>query len=485
MDAHRPVYHFLPPANWINDPNGLIQWRDEVHLFYQHNPDAPQWGNMHWGHAFSRDLVRWQHLPVALAPTPGGPDQDGVWSGCAVDRDGEPVLLYTGRVGETENVCLATSRDGLRTWQKHPGNPVIPGPPPGLDQTGFRDPYVWRDGDGWRMVIGSGERDAGGAILQYASPDLERWTYLGPLLTGDLREQEPVWTGEMWECPNFFPLPGDPAGRHMLIISPMGFAPSRSLYTLYMLGAYDGDRFTPDTLAKLDGGDLYYYAPQAFLDRQGRRIAFGWAREARTDQASLAAGWAGVLTLPRLLSAGPDGALHQQPVPELEALRGPARTWEDLTLLPGDAPADAVMLEGLSGDTLELEVVFDLGEAGSLHLPAEFGLLLRRSPAAEEVTRVAVDTAGGRLVVDTLRSSLSVDAWPGEYEIPLDLEGQSELRLRVFLDRSILEVFANETAAITARLYPSRADSQGIALYALHSPARVARLQLWPMGSIW
>ena len=108
MDMHRPRYHFLPPANWMNDPNGLIQWQGKVHMFYQHNPDAPFWALMHWGHAVSEDGVHWTHLPIALAPTSGGPDKDGCFSGCAVDNDGVPTLVYTGVRPECQ--CIARIR---------------------------------------------------------------------------------------------------------------------------------------------------------------------------------------------------------------------------------------------------------------------------------------------------------------------------------------------------------------------------------------
>ena len=146
-DPHRPRYHFLAPADWLNDPNGLIQTGDLTHLFYQHNPNGPFHGTIHWGHAVSRDLVHWQDLPVALAPTPGGPDADGCWSGCAVMDGPAPTLLYTGVNPQVQ--CLATSDDGLRTWQKRP-EPVIAAPPEGLDLVGppdFRDPFVWLEGN--------------------------------------------------------------------------------------------------------------------------------------------------------------------------------------------------------------------------------------------------------------------------------------------------------------------------------------------------
>lgn len=478
MDKHRPQYHFLPPANWMNDPNGLVQWQGIYHLFYQHNPDAAYWGNMHWGHASSRDLIHWQHLPIALAPTPGGPDRDGVWSGCAVNWDGVPTMAYTGRIGETENVCLACSRDELRSWEKHPGNPVIPAPPPGLDQVGFRDPCIWRQDGQWMMVIGSGIRDVGGAILLYSSPDLIDWRYMGPMISGDVHQKEPVWTGEMWECPNFFPVGAE--NRWMLMFSPMGLHPSRSLYTLYFLGKFENNTFVPDKLAKMDGGDMFFYAPQAFLDEHGRRLVIGWAREARSVKASVEAGWAGVMTLPRLLAETTDGDLSQRPAPEVDALRGAHQSWENISLDPSGPRLGLVSLDGLAGDTLELDITFDF-ETGGVQ-DGEFGLLVRHSPGDEEVTEIRVDRLAKIAVVDTLRSSLSSEVYPGQFEIPLDLPSSGKVNLRVYLDRSMLEVFIDDRAAITARVYPTREDSTGITLFARRRSVRVNRLDLWEMN---
>jgi beta-fructofuranosidase len=474
VDPHRPRYHFLAPSNWMNDPNGLIQWKGVYHLFYQHNPTGAIWGNMHWGHAASRDLVHWEHLPIALAPTPGGPDQSGVWSGSAVVWDGQPAMVYTGRDGENESVCIAVSQDDMRTLYKHPANPVIPFAPSELPQVGFRDPCLWREDGLWKMVIGSGFRGQGGAILLFASPDLLHWQYLGPLVTGDARQTEPVWTGEMWECPNFFPL----GGQHALIISPMDLHPSRSLYTLYMTGDYQGNRFIPRVTAKMDGGDVYFYAPQAFLDDRGRRIIFGWSREARSDAAGVRAGWAGVMSIPRVLNLAPDGKLYQHPVPELKALRGEVQAWEDLWMRAGEAEPVVASLPGLSGDAFELELEWSLAAGQG---EGEFGLLVRRSPGDEEVTEIRIDAQAGALVVDTLHSSLDPETSPGVYEIPLDLRGQDVLHMRVFLDASILEVYANDLSVITARLYPSRPDSQGIALFARRAPALAARVRAWEM----
>jgi beta-fructofuranosidase len=286
----------------------------------------------------------------------------------------------------------------------------------------------------------------------------------------------------MWECPNFFALGEAGSLRHVLMISPMDLHPSRSLYTLAMLGDFSDNRFVPATVVKVDGGDVSFYAPQVFRDEKGRRISIGWAREARSVDASIAAGWAGVMTLPRVLGLGSDGVLTQQPVPEVDLLRGESVVHENILLEPG--AQNLTYLDGVSGDTLELNITFDLAQTGS-PAPGDFGLFVRRSPDGEEQTEIRVDCMAGRLVVDTMRSSLNRDVEPGQFEIPLDISGSGRVDLRVFLDRSVIEVYANDRAVITARIYPTRDDSTGIALFANHRPVRVQKLQSYQMTSIW
>jgi beta-fructofuranosidase len=328
-DRHRPVYHFLPPANWMNDPNGLIFWEGQYHLFYQYNPNGAFWGSMHWGHAASPDMLRWRDLPLALAPTAGGPDKDGVFSGCAVTHNGVPTLVFTGTNPEVQ--CLASSRDGLLTWEKFKGNPVISGPPPGLEVTGFRDPCVWKEGAEWLMALGSGIKNVGGAVLLYSSTDLVHWKYLHPLAQGEASK-----TGTMWECPNFFPL----GKKHCLVVSPIPFGKS-----IYFVGRYENRKFIPEREGVVDAGG-HYYAPQTFLNGTKQRIIFGWSWEGRSDKAQRASGWAGVQSLPRVLTLGPSGDLETRPIPELSALRE-----KELPIkLPATVAEGEIPLEGISGD---------------------------------------------------------------------------------------------------------------------------------------
>src|SRR5579875_2331704 len=264
MTNQRPLYHFQPPKNWMNDPNGLIQWQGEYHLFYQYNPFAPVHGSIHWGHAASRDLVHWRHLPIALAPQAGGPDAAGCWSGCALDDDGTPTLMYTGvRRDEAalyETQCLATSDDGLLTWRKHPANPVIAEPPQGLPVRAFRDPCVWREGRTWYCIRGAGIDGVGGAALLYRSDDLIDWAYLVRLCDAGVRTPGGRIGGEVWECPQFFAL-GD---KHVLLVSCMVECRARPR-PVYLVGSFAGGRFTPERMETFDWGPDYY-APATMRD---------------------------------------------------------------------------------------------------------------------------------------------------------------------------------------------------------------------------
>jgi beta-fructofuranosidase len=226
-DQHRPQYHFTAPQHWINDPNGLIHWNGEYHLFYQYNPHAAYWGAMHWGHAVSRDLITWKDLPLALAPDMPY-DKDGVFSGCAIVHNGKPVIVYTGVSSPDQLPCLAYADEAMRTFTKAPENPVIRTRPDNLVHD-FRDHTMWHDGTWWYQVLGSGDGTRAVAPL-FRSNDLLRWEYLGRLIESDDIDNE-----QLYECPDFF-ASGD---KHVFITSPL---PMRRV--IYMSGDFDGRRFT-------------------------------------------------------------------------------------------------------------------------------------------------------------------------------------------------------------------------------------------------
>ncbi len=478
-DPHRPAWHFTPPAAWMNDINGALYWKGRHHIFYQLNPEGAYWNRIQWGHASSADLVHWVHHPVALTPEADGPDRIGCFSGGAlIDAEGVPTLIYYGNPG---GLCLARSRDDLLIeWTRDPDNPVIPQPQEGSPDFGrytIHDPCGWLEGGLYYAAVNKRDPEGqGDAAYLFRSEDLRTWEF-----AGQLYESRREWTdgGEDCAVPDFFPL-GD---RHMLVFC------SHLQGTQYYIGRLRGERFHPDVHGRMSWEGGHLGGPRTLLDAEGRRIFFDWVRELRGVERERASGWSGVMTAPRLLSLGPGRRLQIDPVPELEVLRLDPRRLGSI-----DLAADSEMhVEGIGGDCLELAVEFDPREA------REVGLKLRRSPGGEEETSVSWDSAAAVLRVDVSRSTLDREirytryrkpqphlAGSGQYvtaqEGPLELARGEPLTLRIFLDRSILEVFANRRQCVTQRIYPTRTDSTGIGLFARGGEARVRSLQAWTLA---
>ena len=456
-DPHRPSYHFLPPTNWMNDPNGVVQWEGNYHLFYQYNPYGPLFGKAHWGHAISNDLVHWAHLPIALAPTPGTVDEDGCWSGCIVNNNGVPTIIYSGNRNWKQFPCIATSRDDLLTWEKYAGNPVITAPAPGLEIVDFRDHCVWKEDGTWYQLIGSGIKGVGGTALLYRSKDLLQWEYMHPLCIGDKSTTE-----AMWECPDFFPL----NDKYVLVVSPLPLA-----RTLYFIGTYSDHRFTPEFQGTLDAGS-HFYAPQTLCDDKGRRIMWGWLREGRSNELIQEAGWAGMMSLPRILTLRPDNTLGMVPAPELANLRG--KHYHDADITVAEIPQTVGDVQGAA---LEIIAVFARGDASAFGI-AIFGL----HDHAEEIP-ILYDYASGHLEIDNTRSNASSVI---HYEVESGPVTENErLKLHIFIDGSVIEVFANDTTCITERIYLSHHDHSGIGLFAHGGNAKIISLDIWEMQPIW
>ncbi|MFB6168713.1 MAG: GH32 C-terminal domain-containing protein [Haloferacaceae archaeon] len=452
----RPRYHVTPPANWLNDPNGLVRWNGRYHLFYQYNPAGPFHNTIHWGHAVSDDLCHWTDEPVALAPSPDGPDRDGCWSGCAVDDGGTATLLYTGGNGRRQLPCLATSDDpALREWSKHGDNPVIESPPADLDllttddwAAEFRDHCVWRDGETWHQVIGSGVADRGGVALLYTSSDLRDWEYEGPLLTGDDGH------GSVWECPEVLDL-GD---AHLLHVSDYE-------NVVYFLGDLRDGEFAVERRGRLDYGD--FYAPQS-LDDGDRHLTWGWLPETRDTSAQWDAGWSGALSLPRVLSVDDGGRLRQRPAPEVTALRRRRlATPSSLTLGDGDRRA---LEEG--GAAVEIEAELSLDDAAAVELS------VFESPDRAERTAIRY-THENELVVDRSASSRAGVGTTESQRMPVSPYDEP-LSLRAFLDGSVVELYANDRHCLTSRVYPA-GESTGVSLAAEGGRATVASLAAWQL----
>jgi beta-fructofuranosidase len=392
-------------------------------------------------------------------------DEYSVFSGCAFNANGVPTVLYTGvrKPAEGPRIelpCLATSRDDdLVTWEKYPGNPVIASQPPGFDLLGFRDHGAWREDGTWYQVIGSGIRGVGGTVFLYRSADLVHWEYMHPICVGNRNQ-----TGDLWECPDLFQS-GD---RHVLMVSPI---PLRK--TLYFLGSVNEHKFEAQHQGVVDDGG-YFYAPQSFIDDQDRRIMFGWIWEGRDQSAQIAAGWAGVMSLPRVLVPRSDGALGVQPVPELRSLRGRHTGLGSITVSPTSTTPAAVQ-----GTALEIVAEFLPSQATQL------GLKVLCAPDRSEQTLIVYEPRSGWLSIDREHSSLETAVHREPHGTHITLSEGESLVLQVFVDRSVVEAYANGRACLTSRVYPARADSLGVELFARGGPAQLHKLDVWEMGSIW
>ncbi|MFI5681723.1 glycoside hydrolase family 32 protein [Streptomyces cellulosae] len=467
-DPHLPAVHLRPPRNWINDPNGLVFHDGHYHVFFQYNPHGPQHANIHWGHFRSRDLVTWEQLPVALAPTPGGDDADGCFSGNAVSLDGRLVAFYSAnRTGRWwQPVTTAESHDGGHTWTKRP-ELLIPQPP--AHTTMYRDPYVWQQDGRWRMLVGSALADGRGAAQLYESTDLDNWQHRGPF-AADAPRPLPggTDTGVGWECPQyaFWPTP-DGAGRQGLLIVSTWDTDAGPQAT----AAYPG-RETPDGTfhssapVRLDHGPDFY-APALLRAPDGRWLLWAWSWEAREPTWAREAGWAGLLTLPREITLAADGTVHQRPAREVAGLRD-----EQLLYATGRAQADPAAL-GDVGTTFDLtaRLTPSPGRPG--------GLRLVTSADGSEHLDVTVDTVAGDVVVDRSHASRDPRAVGGTYRIPCPAARPgAPVELRIVVDGSVLELFLSTGEALTLRLYPvSRAP------WSLQARAVDFTVQAWSLAA--
>jgi beta-fructofuranosidase len=511
-----PAYHIAPTRNWLNDPNGLFQFRGVYHVFYQHNPRGAAWGAISWAHVASTDLAHWTRLPLALAPGPQSYDADGVFSGSVTVVDGVPRLLYTCvslfavRGYYFQQQCAAepvnASDPWLREWRKRDDiNPLAMAPPPGGVHSQWRDPSrAWRDAPGgpWRLLLGAQVACAGAAAL-YQSYDFVSWSYAGLFAAQPANATTAVCSqfgaapggGVAWETPSAFPLTR--SGSWVLLYGDQVAGRTQWQRNSYVIGSYSANATTAAFLPHypeqpalaLDGGEVY--AAQTLLEEGAapeahrRRLLLGWAQETPPGAAR---GWQGVLTLPRVLGLSRDGrALTQAPAAELARLRAPAAPVHAAAQpLNGSITQLALPPSASRGTQREVLLAFtcdaaaDACAAGVLLTTSASGAAGARTNITVRVSRAA---ARGVLTVDRWHTGGEGDARPqhAEFALPPDA---SPLRLHIFVDHSIVEAFA-EGAAVASRVYPAADASAADWGVALFGDAASAHARVWELGSAW
>jgi beta-fructofuranosidase len=464
-DPLRPQYHLLPQAGSVGDPCAPRFFRGEYHAFFHGN-----FGGRGWAHAISSDLVHWRHMPIALSPTAGSYDAYGTFTGGVLPGGEGASIIYTGvtkvpREQETiraeglrEVQCIATSMDDdLRTWKKR-DKPVIDGPPPGLKITGFRDPFSWKDGDTWYVGVGSGFPQTGGAVLLYRSVDTLNWEYLHPLAQGTWNGQSfsnPVPSGEMWECPDFFPL-GD---KHVLLYS-------TEYTTRWEVGTYDklNLRFHSEKRGLLDHGA--YYAPRSMSDGNNRRILWGWVQETRSRTDIEQAGWSGSISLPRVLTLGMENDLQMEVAPEFASLR-------QSTIVVKEPRNSTELSDALSHATIhnraaEISCTFKARES-----ICGLELQLQSGTGTTSLFTVAYSQANGAPFVAI-----------GDKLLPLSPDRDGLSTLHLWIDGSVIETFIDKRQVVTTRCYAAPAGPAEIRVVWNGASNLLKNLNVSAMGSI-
>jgi len=425
--AMRQRYHFMAQTGWLNDPNGLIYFRGKYHFFFQHNPYNGFWDSMHWGHAVSDDMLHWEYLPLALAPSEpyDNHQRGGCFSGSAIEHDGKLFLMFTGTANEgkgfEQTQCIAYSEDGIH-FEKYEGNPVLTAPE-GISTDQFRDPKVWKHEDTYYMVCAA-SRDNNGQALLYRSQDMFHWTFFNVLA-----ESRGKW-GYMWECPDFFPM-GD---KYVLTFSPMRVGGHTSVY---LVGDFDygTGKFHYHISGEIDWG-LDFYAPQSFLAPDGRRIIVGWANGWewmplwKDWGPTYKEGWCGSFNIPREVRMLEDGTLQFLPIAEVETLReNPIQkdvlvvTEKETELTAGD------------GVCFELKLKIDLAKTDADKLELD----LRCGEGRKTVC--LFDFKKAEMSVDRNEA----DGWSrGISRSVMCLKGKKELDVHILSDQSSVEIFTDQ-----------------------------------------
>jgi beta-fructofuranosidase len=465
------------------DPNGAFYPNGRYHLMYLYNRSG---SGFCWGHISSKDLVHWRNHPDAIGP---GQSDEGCFSGGAfVDDDGTAYLSYWMLWGARGIGLAKSSGPGFDSWEKLDANPVIQSTEFGVTEAkdpdgktffyGSADPSnIWKKDGRYYMLTGNlpvlnkigrapdaPPSEQGDRLYLFVSDNLKEWKYLHSFY-----ERMPEWTDRSEDnmCPSFLPLPsspegGPPSGKHLLLFI------SHNRGCQYYVGDYRNDRFYPDKHGRMTWIDNTFFAPEALVDGQGRQIMWAWLLD--NPGGDKERGWSGVYGLSRSLWLGEDGTLCMQPVKELESLRCHEKSWNSLILADGETKA----LEGVVGNSCEIGIEIEVGTA------ERCGLKVRASGDGQEETLLYYDAKAKELVFDSTRSGAA-----GRKVVeraPLELKQGEALRLRVFVDKPVVEVFANDRQAISRRVYPARSDSLGVILFATGGRAKFNSVKAWEMA---
>jgi len=467
-DHLRPKYHPMPNTSWTNESYGLTYFDNKYHMFFQKNPNAPHLFFMHWGHVSSPDLVDWTEEKVALDPSPGF-DSFGVWSGTTVmNHSNEPVIFYTGVDGVKAGIGGALRLDDdLISWVEFPENPLIPNPPPEYQHMDFRDPFLWKADSTYYMIVGSGLQNNGGGILfTYRSNDLIYWENIPPLYSSS----NVSLTGKFWEMPVFYPINDS---IYLLALTPIP-TPTKPAETIYWLGTWENEIFTPYQAKpkKLELIQKNLLSPAVGTDEENRITYIGIIPEDRPVESQVEAGWRNTFSIPRVIRLLNDTTIGQVPHPNLCRLRGEHTQITDREILPGTT----FNLNEFESTQCELEFWMKASDS------SVFQIQLLKNAVENEVTVLQFDMINDMISLDRRFSSLSnatADVLTDDYTF----NPNDTVYVRIFIDRSTIEVFIDNLTVFSCRAYPSLESSNKIDAIAETGPLKIIEMNAWQLKS--
>lgn len=447
-EGQKPSFHVSAPVGWINDPNGFSLYKGEYHLFYQYHPYRTVWGPMHWGHSKSKDFIKWEQLPCALAPDTVY-DGQGCFSGSAVEQDGKHILMYTGvsaaapeEGGGVRQVQCIAAGDGVN-YEKLECNPVITSDllPKGSSREDFRDPKIWNEGEDFYTVVGSRSSDSSGQIALFTSKDAKKWKFVS------IVDRSQNSYGKMWECPDFFEVDGS----HVMITSPqemsaVGLEFHNGNNTLYLIGEFDKENNTliRKQAAAIDYG-LDFYAPQTMETADGRRIMIAWMQSWDNHITPSHFKWSGLMTIPRELKVI-HNRLYQNPVRELEQYYQNEVKYNAVTI------NGKKEFEDIRGRELDFTVEIKEGEYRKF--------TVRLASDSQFFSEIIYNPGENSLTFDRTYSGLNRDIIHTRTMKVKDQGGR--IRLRILMDKYSVELFANDgEQAMTSLIYTSL-EAKGI-----------------------
>jgi len=449
--SKRYTFHVMGEIGWINDPNGFVYYNNEYHLFYQHNPYSALWGPMHWGHVRSDDLIKWEYLPVAVAPIVFDAGGGAAFSGSAIDVNGDLFIMYTENWMGYQHQVIAKSEDGITFEKINDGLAVIDASdlPWYTDPIDFRDPKIWKQDDKYYAVIGSRQINGFGQVLMFESDNLIDWTLTGPMIQGTRNTISKL--GYMFECPDVFEL----NDKEILIMSPQQIPGHRNNHgTVYITGDLNYEtgmleNYYFDDIKEIDYG-FDFYAPQTMIDAQGRRIMVAWMQSWNRSALTTGLGWAGAMTVPRVLTIDEHGNLFQYPVVELNNYRKNEYIYNN--------KVDSEVNIFNDGNIADIELSFSpsIGQSGITVYADESGYGTDIYYLDGYVYLDRTESMGGRFSgeINNITKALA------------QLNENGEITLRIILDKQSIEVFINYGAQAMTSTVVYHESNDSIFLFA-------------------